>query len=111
MQLHARHLDEVIGLLVGGGSLGLEHVPCAEQAQALEGVALADAMGQGEDAYPLDEGHQALHLEVQGVFVGAAAGDDEVAEAADGRRMAQGVGGHHVLEQAVAFDHLQQRLA
>ena len=54
--LHAGLLDEVVGLFEGGTVLGVDHFVGDQLAQALEGVAALDAMGEGQQACAVDEG-------------------------------------------------------
>ncbi|MNJ34449.1 hypothetical protein D3C77_291630 [compost metagenome] len=110
--LHAGLLDEVVGLFIGGAIEGINHLAGDQFAQALQGVVGTDAIGQGQQACAIDEGGQALDLEVEGgCLVIAFAGQHELAEASNGRPLAQGVLGHHALEQAVVGDLLENALA
>ncbi|MCY1444824.1 hypothetical protein D9M71_613120 [compost metagenome] len=112
MLLHARLLDEVIGLFISRAVEPLDDFASHQLAQALDGVVGADAMGQGQQPGAIDEWRKALHLEVEGGgLVVALAGQHKIAQAAHRRPLAQGVLGHHALEQAVVGHLVEDAVA
>jgi hypothetical protein len=111
MLLHARLLDEVIGLFIRCAVEPFDDLFFDQLTQAFEGVVGFDAVGQRQQACAVDEGRQALDLEVEGGFLAVFARQHKLAETPHGRAIAQRVLGHHALEQTVVADLIENPAA
>ena len=107
LMLEADARDQVVAIdEVGGGALA-EHAGLARGEQPFAGVDRLDGAVEGVDTRQIDDRHDAVELQIQGVAVLAGADQREALKQAQGRHVLKRVGDHVGAKDAVLACCLQ----